>query len=331
MQPHRILIIRFSSFGDILQAFPVVQGLRHSYPHSEIHWLTREDFAELVSNHPAVDKIHVLKRKEGFTGLLKLGLLLREISFELVYDAHNNLRSNFLHVFFLGSPWIQRPKHRWRRWLLFTLGINRFNPRFKAAESFVLPVASHLKNQQIPIVPFVSSADQSGVKLRLRGFENAIAIYPSAAWEMKCWPPEHYQELIQKMSAQKFVLLGGPQDRELCKNIRSVAPERVLDLSGQLSLKESCAVISILPASCGADTGLFHAADTLGRPVVGLMGPTAFGFPSQTSSQALALSLPCQPCSKDGRGRCKNKEYKACLKGILPRQVALELQSRMSP
>ena len=87
----KLLIIRFSSFGDIAQTMGVVDDLAKEGV--EIHWATRSEFASLVSLNINVKKVWSLNRQEGQRGLLKLGLLLRKERYSVVYDAHSNIRS----------------------------------------------------------------------------------------------------------------------------------------------------------------------------------------------------------------------------------------------
>lgn len=71
-----------------------------------------------------------------------------------------------------------------------------------------------------------------------------------------------------------------------------------------------------------ADTGFMHAADLFRVPAFALMGPTAFGFPTGPTVEILETALPCRPCTKDGRGKCKLAVYQKCVVDITPQQVA---------
>jgi heptosyltransferase-2 len=104
---------------------------------------------------------------------------------------------------------------------------------------------------------------------------------------------------------------------------------RCLNLTGERALAQTSAVLSSLDLLVSADTGLFHAADHLGVRALGLMGPTAFGFPTRPTSSWISLGLTCQPCSKDGRGRCTNTTYQRCLVEITPTRVIDEIRQRL--
>src|SRR5882762_5437310 len=92
----KILLIRFSSFGDVLQTLSVAGRLGEAYPGAEIHWVTREEFQPLIATHPQVIKVWSVRKGAGFSELWSLAGALKAENFTHVYDAHNNLRSHIL-------------------------------------------------------------------------------------------------------------------------------------------------------------------------------------------------------------------------------------------
>ena len=267
----KILIIRFSSFGDIVQAMSVLRPLKTRSTDSEIHWLTRSEFSNLVTLSPYVDRVISFDKKTGLLGLIKLGFRLRSEGYELIYDAHLNTRSAILRWILFGKSIVSRPKSRWKRILLFTFRINKFPWPFRGMKSYLEPLRlpdSELHQQWSFSSEVTTKVDQ------LVG-ENFVCLAPSAAWEMKRWPLSHWKELINLKSETRFVVLGGPADT-FCEKLVQVAPERVSNLAGKLSLIESCYAVSKANALVSADTGLIHVADILGVKGLSLVGPTAF-------------------------------------------------------
>ncbi|MES2768130.1 MAG: glycosyltransferase family 9 protein [Bdellovibrionota bacterium] len=328
MQKEKLLIIRFSSFGDIIQTLSVVECFLNKYPQAEIHWAVRADFLELLKYHPKITKIWSLDRKQGFAGLWKLTKQLQSEKYTHVYDAHNNLRSRFLSFFLWPKFFLRRGKDRLKRFLLFNFRINFYPKRLLAHDTYINPLKkwnipnAPLKNSQLYIPEELKQKIQSKIP-----FKTFTALIPSAAWALKRWPIEYWKQMIEASPDKNYVILGGPQDTFLNELVTPENKSRVLNLSGQLSLLESCAVVSISNASVGCDTGLSHAADQLGIPIVFLTGPTAFGLPSRASSKSMEVDLWCRPCSKDGRGKCKNSTYKKCLYDIKPKDVHEELNT----
>jgi len=308
LRVRKVLIVRFSSLGDILQCFPAAQYLK-SQGFDEVHWLTREDFSGVVNLNPYVDKTIAFDRKSGFPGLIKLAIKLRHNSYDLIYDAHNNLRSNIL-IWILRPTLknlIRRPKFRLRRYLLFRWHRNLFGGRFVGRTSYLKPLgASEHKFDW----KFNSSK------------ENYVALVPGAAWPLKIWPSHNWVELIRKFPQQNFLILGGKSD-EICFEIEQKTRElKVKNMAGKTSLVESIECLAKAKAVVANDTGLLHAADLLNVPTIALIGPSAFGYPASPSSQVMETDLWCKPCSKDGRGRCKNQIYMKCMRDINPESVS---------
>ena len=331
--PTKILIIRFSSLGDIIQNLTAVDHLQARFPGSEIHWVTRQDFADLVKTHPGLKRVWVMERPKGLPGLIQLARQLKAEGFTHVYDAHSNVRSHIV-SWVLGLPgsgrtkfFVRRSKERIKRWLLFRWRWNLLPWPYHGAQSYVWP----LKKWQVEWNPQLSHGLQlPDLKKETRQMlkwpsGQTWVLAPSAAWEMKRWPVEHWQHLIRLRPKDNFFILGGPQDH-FCEQLEQAAPERVQNLAGLLSWLESARLVSECRGLISGDTGVLHLGDYLGRPTWALLGPTAFGFPSWANSHTVDISLPCRPCTKDGRGLCRlTKTPRKCLIDIDPERIASEL------
>ena len=134
-------------------------------------------------------------------------------------------------------------------------------------------------------------------------------------------PVSHWQQVIQLMPEYRFIILAGPTDT-FCETIKAIAPERVNNLAGQTSLLESCYLVKQSHLVISGDTGFLHAADLFHTPSIALMGPTAFGFPTGKEAEVMGVNLPCRPCTKDGRGKCKQPVWQKCMVDITPQTVA---------
>ncbi|MCB0364486.1 MAG: glycosyltransferase family 9 protein [Bdellovibrionaceae bacterium] len=334
--PHKILIIRFSSLGDIIQCLTAADHLAARFPGAPIHWVTRSDFAELVATHPQLQKTWSLDRKGGLSALLRLAQELRRQNFTHLYDAHSNVRSHIL-SWILRFPgpgriphFLRRGKSRLKRWLLFRLGWKLLPWPYHGAQSFVWPLGPWGIKWDTKHSHGLNLTDLKPDTRQLLKWpaSECLLLAPSAAWEMKRWPVDYWQTLIAHLPQAKFMILGGPQDHFL-DEIQKVAPERVQNLAGLLSWNESARLVSECGGLVSGDTGLLHLGDYLGRPTWALIGPTAFGFPSWPNSHTFEVDLPCRPCTKDGRGECRIKEVRKCLIDIKPESVASELNQQL--
>jgi heptosyltransferase-2 len=323
----KILIIRFSSFGDIVFAMSTLPILKDEIGDSgRIDWLVRSDMRGVLSGQNIVENIYSFERKEGLIGLINLALRLRKENYDIVYDAHANVRSFIVRrilLTFSNAKLIIRKKERFKRFLLFKLSINKFKLPYKGMMSFFEPIASHISNDQ-SLKPMAWDKNEININIK-----NKIILVPSAAWEMKRWPARNWSELINLLPEYHFVILGGPDDK-FCEDIKQSAPDRVENYAGKLSLAESCNVISNADFVVTGDTGLAQVADLTGRKGITLIGPTAFGHPTMGSMHVLEIDLNCRPCSKDGSGKCSQEVYKKCLVDITPQEVALKLKESFS-
>lgn len=324
---YKILIVRLSSFGDIIQAMSCLSPIKGHFQNAKIHWLARSDMAPLLEMTDTIDRVWSYNRKTGFKGLLSLGFELRKEGFTHIYDAHCNLRS-FVLKMMLWSPrlnLVTRSKERWKRFLLFQCRINTFEKPYRGLISYLKP----LSHWSIPLIPTQHKFQFSAIEVKkieeLRVKEK-ICLAPSAAWEMKRWPLGHWKKLIDILPQHEFVILGGPTD-DFCEELRLVAPDRVINTAGKLSLRESCLAVQESALVISADTGLLHVADLIGVPGLALIGPTAFGFPTHQNIEVLEKLMPCRPCTKDGRGHCSQPVYQKCLVDISAEEVAQRVRA----
>jgi ADP-heptose:LPS heptosyltransferase len=311
-----------------------VDVIQKKFPSAEIHWVVRDDLSSILELHPHLSRRWPLKKSGGWRELWRTGKALRQENFDFIYDAHCNLRSFILKIFLLfrlGPPLlITRSKERWKRFRLFQWRQNTFPRPYRGALSYLGPLKKiGIETPQLPIIHSWKLADSLNQKiaqsLSLFKGQSFVVLAPSAAWPMKRWPWEHWKKLIPLIPEFRLVVIGGPQD-SFCQELSELAPHRIVNLSGKLSLIESCAVVALAQGIVSADTGHLHVADYLGKKGLALMGPTAFGFPTNRNLKVLEVELPCRPCTKDGRGHCSREIYQECLVKITPERVAEELR-----
>ncbi|MBL7671004.1 MAG: glycosyltransferase family 9 protein [Bdellovibrionaceae bacterium] len=335
----KILILRFSSFGDVTQCLSVPSQILSSYPAAEVHWAVREDLAELLNAHPAIHKVWPLPRESGLLGLWRFGFDLRRQNYTHLYDAHNNLRSRILSLlvrgFKFGGPgvsFIRKSQKRWKRFLLFKARIDTYEKPLSGQRDLLEPLAPWKVAKTLPPTPqiFISKEAQQKVLAEIPWAPlSFVALAPSSAFVLKRWPIEAWSQLIRLCPEEKFVLLGGPGDTFLEK-LAAEFPQQVLNFAGRFSLLESGAAIEFSQALIANDTGLLHVGEQLGKPTIALMGPAPFGFPSRPLTRILQRDLACRPCSKHGQGPCTNPQYQDCLRGISAETVAQNLKGILS-
>lgn len=317
----KILIIRFSSFGDIIQAMGVLPALKQRFPNAQIDWVARKDFSGVLETTDLVTQLWRYDRETGLIGLIKLGLALRKENYDYIYDAHANLRSAILSLLFLGLPArrAKRSKERWKRFLYFKLKRPVYQWPYRGMLSYLRPLLAWGLEEHAPVAQ-LQFTEEDRQAVAAHDVQQTYCLVPSAAWPMKRWPLESWKELVRLTPEIRWTVLGGPAD-DFCQDIAAVAPERVNNLAGKLSLKQSCLAVQDCRGVVSADTGLLHVADLCGVPGIALIGPTAFGHPTRAHMRTLETQLPCKPCTKDGRGRCTQSVYQRCMVEITPEMV----------
>lgn len=318
-----ILIIRLSSFGDIIQSSLAAQHFHKTHPESPVHFLTKKEYTDFVRTIQEVDQVISFDTKNGLYGLWKLSSLLKKNNYQLIYDAHENFRTHLLKIFLrirgYRNSIIRRKKMRLRRYFFFQWHKRHLFPKhYSGAKSFLTPLGTP-SEESIEPCHFETRGELPPQVLSILQKDNlSIAAIACAQWPNKRWPIEYWKSLMDSLPHVSFFIMGGPKDTYLNELLEK--PNAVSCL-GKLSFDQSIAVLRRCHLVIGNDTGLTHLADHLLKKTIFLMGPTAFGFPTFQNSSFLATNLICQPCSKDGRTRCKNTKRKQCLFDITPEIV----------
>ncbi|GAK49759.1 glycosyl transferase family 9 [Candidatus Moduliflexus flocculans] len=331
MQPEqiqRILVIRFSSIGDIVLTTPTFRALRKRFPDARIDMVTKQQYAELVETHPALHQVFRYDSRNGFNGLLQLGRELRQIRYDLCVDLHGNLRSRILRLLAQPSTQIGYSKQILARTLLVQAKINRYRRIVPVPERYLAPLARFgVQNDGTGLELFPTEQNEAHVaKLfaaeGLRDGEPVVGFGAIAAHPLKQWPIENFIALGQRLVDQhqtRIVLFGGPGDRENAERIAQQLSNRAIVLCGRVSLLAAAAALKRCAIFIGNDTGTVHIAAAMQRPVVAIFGPTVeeFGFyPYRTPAKVISAPLPCRPCTHTGKGRCKIRDTHACMTRI---------------
>jgi lipopolysaccharide heptosyltransferase I len=340
----KILILKPSSLGDVVQALPVLRLLKLHLPHSEIFWWLESGLVPLLTDDPDLAGILPFERKRWATPsrwpeILKNIRGMRDTKFDWVIDLQGLARSGF-------TAWLAqadlsigldnaREGAREGARLYYDLIAPRAAPGAHAVDRYlaVLPelgVPVHGRFQWLPGRPRVAAM----VRERWHpGAARWVALLPGARWENKCWPLEHFQELARRLPGEtedlKFVILGGRDDCALGAAIAGANPERCRDLTGRTSLPEMIEWLRLCELVITNDTGPMHVAAALGVPVIALFGPTdprSTGPYGQLERVIQMTGLPCVPCMKN---HCTYERPLACLRDITPAAVCERARQAM--
>jgi heptosyltransferase-2 len=178
-----------------------------------------------------------------------------------------------------------------------------------------------------------SSAERDVVDDLLRSYgvepgERLIALAPGSVWATKRWP--YYAELARALAeAGRIVIVGGPGDRALAKEIVAAVPSAV-DATDKLPLLASADLIGRSAVIVTNDSAPLHLASAMGTPTVAIFGPTVpeFGFGPLAPAKAVLghESLACRPCDRHGPRRCPLKHFR-CMRELSVEGVAEQTRS----
>ncbi len=349
---YKTLVIRFSSVGDIVLSSPLVRALRQRRPQSQVDFLVKEAYADLVRHSPHLTNILSFPNHGGIKDLLKLRRELRRRGYDAILDIHGSLRSRILTF---GLRGVQRIN---KRVIARTILV-----RFKRDIYSLFGGAPGIAERYLETLPATgtgadgielelhlppTSLEKAQVVLAASGIAQnagAIGICPSARHFTKIWPEERFASVAASLArrwAVPVILFGAREDRERCSRIAlmiaQAAPGVITaDVSGVCTLLESAALMDCCSVIVTNDSGLMHIAAARKKPVVAIFGSTVrqFGFfPVGTRHRVVEHpKLSCRPCSHIGRPTCPRGHFR-CMLDLSPERVlesVTELVGRDQP
>jgi heptosyltransferase-1 len=327
----KILILKPSSLGDVIQALPVLRLLKLHLSDAEIFWWTDSALAPLLEGDRDLAGIVRFERKRWtspirWPEMLRSILWLREQKFDWIIDLQCLARSGAFAWLADGKFLIGLDEVREGARAFYDVAVPRKSFLTHAVDWYlaVLPrlgIPVHKNFQWLPERPEIAAA----VKSKWPTEETRwIIIQPGARWANKCWPVENFAGLVRLLAKRfpdaRFAILGSREDKPLGEIISRAEPSRCLNLCGQTSLPEMVEWIRLGSLMITNDTGPMHVAAALEKPLVALFGPTA---PQRTGpygqlENVLRIELPCSPCLKS---YCAYEKPDECLNAISPAMV----------
>jgi lipopolysaccharide heptosyltransferase I len=328
----KILILKPSSLGDVVQALPVLRLLKLHRPESRVYWWIDSDLAPLLEDDPDLTGLFQFDRRRWSSPLYWDELVasirdLREQKFDCVIDLQGLIRSGIFAWLANGGLTIGLDDRREGAPAFYDLIVPRASFHTHAVDWYlgVLPLL------HIPVhwdFAWLPPRGAVAALLRKRWPVDAtrwVVVLPGARWANKRWPAEYFAEVVRRLSADspdaRFVILGGNADRNLGATISTAAPGRCQDLTGRTTLPEAVEWIRMSALVITNDTGPMHVAAALAKPVVALFGPTEprrTGPYGQIGSVIQRTDLPCVPCLKDS---CAYHKPLECLRALSPATV----------
>lgn len=307
----RILIIRFSSIGDIVLTSPVIRILRNRFPDADIRFVTKRQYRELVESNPYLSGQFYLK-----DSLNTLAKELKAFNPELVIDLHHNLRTRILRTI-IGGTWRSFNKLNIEKWLMVNMKLDKL-PDVHIVDRYLETLkglGAENDNKGLDFFfpkEFVPSIIPNELK---NGY---VAVVVGAKFRTKQLP-EHKLLALCKGINQPILLIGGNEDADLGHAIQQKCAANVMNGCGSYSLLQSAWFVQQAQVVVTHDTGMMHIAAAFNKKIISVWGNTvpAFGMtPYLPQGKAAFISevngLDCRPCGKIGFDACP-KEHFNCM------------------
>jgi ADP-heptose:LPS heptosyltransferase len=311
----KILIIRFSSIGDIVLTTPVIRCLKTQLPDVEIHYLTKRSFKGILEQNPNITKIHTIEKNVS-----EIISDLKNENFDLVVDLHNNIRSIQVKRA-LGKRSSSFKKLNFRKWLLVNFKINTM-PSKHIVDRYLQTVKQlGVTNDNKGLDYFIAPSDEVNIaSLPLSHQNGYIGFVIGAKHYTKQLPTEKIISICKKIN-QPIILLGGKEDIERAIKIEKEVGSIIFNACGKFNLSQSASLVKQSTKIISHDTGLMHIAAAFKKEIISVWGNTVpeFGFtpylPDERSRIVEVKDLPCRPCSKIGYSECPEDHFK-CMREI---------------
>jgi heptosyltransferase-2 len=313
-RPNKIAVIRLSSLGDVLLTSPIIRALKQKYPNSEIDFVVKKQYADVLKFNPNISNVIIYDRDSVDS--------FKNNSYDIIIDLQNNFRSRRL-IKNHDTEVKRFHKPSLKKFLLVQFKINLLKELKTVPQMY-----AEAANVQL---------DESGLELfipdnivpQIEKGKNYIGLCPGSKHFTKCWPKEYFIELGKSLIAKGFnvAVIGGKDDSSTCAYV-SDQIEGSSNLCNQNELFQTVTNIKQCRAVVCNDSGLMHVASAAGIPLVAIFGSTVkeFGFVPYHVTNFLFEnnSLSCRPCSHIGRSACPRKHFK-CMMEISPNSVLEQL------
>lgn len=311
----KILIIRFSSIGDIILTTPVVRCIRQQIDGCEIHYLIKTQFASVISENPYIDRIFTIKNS-----INEVIPALKAEKYDLVIDLHKNFRSLGVKLRLMKTSH-SFPKLNFKKWLLVHFKINRMPDLHIVDRYFEAIKKTGVKNDFAGLDYFIPEKDVVKLTSLPPGFQDGYAgLVIGGKHKTKQLPVEKTIQLCKSLHFP-VVILGGKEDREEAEKIADSSGITAYNSCGLYNLNQSASLVQQAKVVITNDTGLMHIAAAFHKKIISIWGNTVpelgmYPYLPQQKDRYFIFEvkhLSCRPCSKIGFTNCPKKHFRCMM------------------
>ena len=312
----KILVVRFSSIGDIVLTTPILRCIKQQLKDVELHYVTKHNFLSVIDNNIYVDKVFTIK-----DSLKDVIPQLKKENYDYVIDLHHNIRTLRLKTA-LGKKSFSFNKLNWEKFLIVHFKKNKLPPIHIVDRYFETLQPLGVKNDGKGLDYFINEKDEIDIPSTLPTLfhDDYNALVVGGSYFTKQIPINKLKEICTK-SSLPLILLGGKEDAAIAEQVYQFHKNKTINLCGKLNLNQSASIIQQANKVITSDTGLMHIAAAFKKDIISLWGNTIpeFGmgpYLAGKNSQILEVKgLSCRPCSKLGYKKCPKGHFK-CMNDI---------------
>lgn len=326
----RFLIIQTAFLGDAVLASGLLEKLHAFFTDAEIDLVVRRGNEGLFNGHPFLRKLYVWDKRQGKTrALFRLIRELRGSEYDHIINCQRFLSTGLMTVLAHGTEKIGYEKNP------LSIGFTRSVPHVigdgRHEMDRLNALIEHLTDGTRPLPRLYPGAeDRSKVNAllasHLKGHGAYVCIAPASVWFTKQWPEHKWIGLVKALPTDRQVfIIGAPGDTALAQRIIA-ASGRGVDLTKELNLLQSAALMEGAAMNYVNDSAPLHIASAMGAPVTAIFCSTvpAFGFgPLRDNGRVVetAEKLDCRPCGLHGHKACPKGHFR-CAEGLDAGRVA---------
>lgn len=318
----KILLLRFSSIGDIVLTTPVIRCIKQQVKNVETHFIAKKQFAGILVNNPHLDKVITIEKNVS-----EVSKALKKENYDLVVDLHHNLRSAQVKSR-IRTRSSSFSKLNLEKWLMVNLKINKLPNKHIVDRYFETVQPLGVKNDGKGLDYFIPEKDEIDTKALPTAFRDGyIGFVIGAKYATKQLPNAKIISICKKMDLP-VILLGGAEDAEKGDLICEAVTKNIYNACGKYNLNQSASLVKQAKKIIAHDTGLMHIAAAFKKEIVSVWGNTIpefgmspyYGKAEVRSKKAEVNSLSCRPCSKLGYSKCPKGHFR-CMNEINEEEI----------
>lgn len=324
----KILIIRFSSIGDIVLTTPVIRCLQQQLEDKiELHFLTKNQYKSILTSNPHISKVYEIEKSTNE--------IIKELTseqYDYIIDLHKNLRSKRV-IRKLKVLSFTFEKLNYQKWLMTAFKINKL-PKIHIVERYLDAIKPlGVENDGLGLEYYIPENEVIDLKNLPETHQYGYVSFAiGAQHNTKRLPLEKMCKILQQLNLP-VVLLGGKEDEEDAEFIQKTVGEKVFSGCGKFNLNQSASLVQQSKVLLTHDTGLMHIGAALGTSIVSVWGNTipTFGmypyYPKHPEKFVIIENneLSCRPCSKIGYDKCPKKHFN-CMNELDDKKIVKEIK-----